>query len=226
MCGIAGIIDFSGQPVDARILLRMRDRMEHRGPDDYGAVLIDAKRRDFTASRSGNGFLQFRDEGELKTQACAVDFSIGLAHRRLSIVDLSESGRQPMCNEDGSIWITYNGEVYNFQEIREELQAAGHLFRSQTDTEVILHAYEQWGMSCLERFIGMFAFALWDAKKQKLILARNRLGVKPLYYCFIRTRLLFASEIKAILEDPGVERTVNEDSFYHYIFPFIVRRPR
>jgi asparagine synthase (glutamine-hydrolysing) len=217
MCGIVGIVEFSGQPTDAHILLKMRDRMEHRGPDDYGAVLIDAKRRDFTARRPGNGFLQFRDEDELKTQACALDFSIGLAHRRLSIVDLSESGRQPMCNEDGSIWITYNGEVYNFNEIRKALQTAGHSFHSKTDTEVIIHAYEQWGMDCLQRFIGMFAFGIWDCRREELILARDRIGVKPLYYCIVGTKLLFASEIKAILEHPEVNRGTNQEALYHYL---------
>lgn len=145
------------------------------------------------------------------------DESVSLGHRRLSIIDLSEHGRQPMSNEDGTIWVTYNGEIYNFQELREALEAKGHVFRSRTDTEVIVHAYEEYGPDCARRFNGMFAFAIWDKKRRELILIRDRLGVKPLYYCVKGKDLVFASEIKAILQVPGLERAVDPLALYRYV---------
>lgn len=145
------------------------------------------------------------------------DEQVSLAHRRLSIIDLSRHGRQPMSNEDGSVWVTYNGEIYNFPELRETLEAKGHAFRSRTDTEVIVHAYEEYGPDCVTRFNGMFAFALWDKNKRELILARDRLGIKPLYYYLNNQKLIFASEIKAILQASDVEREVNPQALYHYI---------
>lgn len=145
------------------------------------------------------------------------DDSVSLGHRRLSIIDLSEHGRQPMSNEDGTIWVTYNGEIYNFQELRERLKARGHIFQSRTDTEVIVHAYEEYGPECVQWFNGMFAFALWDRSRRTLFLARDRLGVKPLYYYHKNDKLIFASEIKAILQVPAVEREVNPQALYHYI---------
>jgi asparagine synthase (glutamine-hydrolysing) len=145
------------------------------------------------------------------------DESISLGHRRLSIIDLSEHGRQPMSNEDGSVWVTYNGEIYNFQELRVMLEAKGHLFRSRTDTEVIVHAYEEYGPDCVQRFNGMFAFALWDSNRRELILARDRLGIKPLYYYLKNGNIVFASEIKAILQVPHLEREVNPQALYDYL---------
>ena len=143
--------------------------------------------------------------------------SISLGHRRLSIIDLSEHGRQPMSNEDGTVWVTYNGEIYNFRELRETLEAKGHTFRSRTDTEVIVHAYEEYGPECVQRFNGMFAFALWDDNKKELILVRDRLGIKPLYYYLNGGKLIFASEIKAILQAPDVEPKINPQALYYYI---------
>ena len=128
-----------------------------------------------------------------------IDRHVGLASRRLSILDLSEAGRQPLANEDSTAWIVFNGAVYNYRELRPELERAGHRFRSQTDTEVVLHAYEEWGSTCLERFNGMFAFAVWDAARGRLFCARDRLGVKPFYYTERDGTLLFASEPKALL---------------------------
>lgn len=145
------------------------------------------------------------------------DDSISLGSRRLSIIDLSENGRMPLTNEDSSIWITYNGEVYNFPQIREELHSRGHTFRSNTDTEVIVHAYEEYGPDCVKRFNGMFAIAVWDRNKQELFLARDRFGIKPLYYYLKNGRLVFGSELKAILEDPSVEREINPQSLYYYM---------
>lgn len=133
---------------------------------------------------------------------------IGLGHRRLSIIDL-EGGGQPISNEDGSLQVVFNGEIYNFVELREELEKAGHVFRTRSDTEVIVHGYEQWGFECVDRFNGIFAFALWDSKSRRLLLARDHLGVKPLYYLFRNDRLVFASEIKSILLDPQCRREIH-----------------
>lgn len=131
---------------------------------------------------------------------------VGLAHRALRIIDLSDAAIQPMTNEDGTLWLIFNGEVYNYIELRPELQARGHRFSSQSDSEVILHAYEEWGPDCLRRFNGMSAFALWDSRRSRLFIARDRLGVKPLYYSWRNRTLAFASEIKALFAHPGVTR--------------------
>lgn len=136
---------------------------------------------------------------------------LGMANRRLSIIDI-EGGTQPISNEDGTINVVYNGEIYNFVELREELRKNGHVFRTQSDTEVIVHGYEEWGDDCTNRFNGIFAFALWDCNRRRLLLARDHLGVKPLYYTVLGDRLLFASEIKALLRDPACPRAVNLQS--------------
>jgi asparagine synthase (glutamine-hydrolysing) len=175
MCGICGMFDFRGKPVDASLLDRMAGVLRHRGPDGSGRFI----------------------QGD-----------VALGHRRLSIIDL-EGGAQPISNEDGSLQIVFNGEIYNFIELRRELEAAGHAFRTRSDTEVIIHAFEQWGLDAVRRFNGIFAFALWDAKERRLILARDHLGVKPLYYTQVGSRLLFASEIKALLQDDACARNVD-----------------
>jgi len=183
MCGIVGLIDLSGEPVEQDILVRMRDTMIHRGPDDAGLL---------------------------------VEGAVGLGHRRLSIIDLSEAGRQPMANEDETVYLVYNGEIYNFLELRRELEALGHRFRSRTDAEVVLHAYEEWKEGCLSRFNGMFAFAVWDSRKGKLFLARDRYGVKPLYYTWIGHTFAFSSEIKAFLEHPAFSVKVDTQALLEY----------
>ena len=136
------------------------------------------------------------------------DGAVGLGHRRLAIIDLSPSGHQPMANETGDVIITYNGELYNFRQLRIELEARGHQFHSRTDTEVIVHAYEEWGAACVDRFNGMFAFAIWDQPRRRLFLARDRFGVKPVYWYCKNNVFVFASEIKAILKHPKVSREV------------------
>ncbi len=137
-----------------------------------------------------------------------LDDHAALAHRRLSIVDLA-GGHQPLANEDGSVWVTYNGEIYNHAAIRRDLESHGHRYRTRSDTETIVHAYEQWGDDCVERFRGMFAFGIWDAPKRRLLLVRDRLGIKPLYWTMSGDRLLFASEIKALLASGLVQARVN-----------------
>ena len=137
-----------------------------------------------------------------------IDESISLCCERLRIIDLSDKASQPIHNEDQTIWVVLNGEIYNFRDLRESLEKK-HDFYTDTDTEVIVHAYEEFGENCLQKLDGMFAFALWDMEKKKLFIARDRLGVKPLYYCIKSDKLLFASEIKSILQDPDIQRKLN-----------------
>lgn len=143
--------------------------------------------------------------------------SVGLGHRRLAIIDLSTAGKQPISNEDETVWVTFNGEIYNFLNIRRDLIKLGHKFRSQTDTEVIVHAYEEWGTDCLHRFNGMFAFALWDERTSRLWLVRDRLGIKPLFYAYSPQGLIFGSEIKAILYHPHLERKIDYEALAYYL---------
>src|SRR5688572_12191051 len=144
------------------------------------------------------------DEGGLH-----IEPGVGLGHRRLSIIDLS-SGQQPLFNENGSVAVVFNGEIYNFQELVPELQALGHTFRTRSDTEVIVHGWEAWGAECVKRFRGMFAFAIWDRNRDTLFLARDRMGVKPLHYSVLANgTVLFASEIKGLLAFPSLDRTLD-----------------
>jgi asparagine synthase (glutamine-hydrolysing) len=142
---------------------------------------------------------------------------LGFGHRRLSIIDLSPKGKQPMTNENGTIWIVFNGEIYNFKVLREKLILNGHVFKSNSDTEVIIHLFEDKGIKCIDELEGEFAFAIFDGNKNKLWLVRDRIGVKPIYYYFSEKRIVFASEIKAILTDNSIPRAVNEEALYHYL---------
>jgi asparagine synthase (glutamine-hydrolysing) len=164
--------------------------------------------------RRMNGVLRHRGPDE---DGVWLQGNVGLGQCRLSIIDLSPLGHQPMCNEDGTVWITFNGEIYNYLELRSALLKKGHRFRSQTDTEAIVHLWEEEGERCVERLRGMFAFALWDANQQVLFLARDRMGKKPLFYAPLPDRLLFGSEIKAILQDPDFKRDVDLEAIHHYL---------
>ncbi len=147
------------------------------------------------------------------------DSGVGLGHRRLAVLDLTEAGRQPMASDDGKIHIIHNGEIYNFKEVRKELEEYGHRFRSATDTEVVLKAYIQWGIDCLNHFVGMFAFALWDARERRLFFARDRLGIKPLYYYYKSGIFVLSSELKALMKFRCFERNVDDETiplFLHY----------
>jgi asparagine synthase (glutamine-hydrolysing) len=190
MCGLVGVLVFDNNNfiVSEDFLIKMRDTMVHRGPDGAGVWISPDKK-------------------------------VGFGHRRLAVIDLSAAAAQPMSNEDQTIWVSYNGEIYNHTEIRRELkEIGGHRWKTDhSDTEVIIHAFEQWGINCLEKFRGMFAIALWDGRKNELWLVRDRLGIKPLYYSIHHGRLVFASEIKALLEDPEQKRQVNDEAFYHYL---------
>lgn len=199
MCGIVGMTDRGG--VDPQVVKKMADVIAHRGPDAEGFLFFDGRGTSLCAS--------FQPPGFPATGA--------LGHRRLSIVDLS-GGAQPLGNEDGSVWVTYNGEIYNHLELRGELQGLGHAFRTDhSDTEVIVHAYEEWGVEAFDRFNGIFAFGIVDLKKQKLLLARDHFGVKPVYYYARDGRLIFSSEIKAILECPYVPRALEQRALCDYL---------
>jgi asparagine synthase (glutamine-hydrolysing) len=190
MCGIVGSLVFadSASVISEALITTMRDTMTHRGPDGCGVWVSS-------------------------------DGRVGLGHRRLSIIDLSDAAAQPMANEDGSLRLVFNGEIYNHAEVRRELESIGgyHWRTDHSDTEVIVHAFEQWGIDCLHKFRGMFAIALWDDKKRELWLIRDRMGVKPLYYAVSNGRITFASEIKALLRDPRQKRAVNEEALFHYL---------
>ena len=189
MCGIAGYLTSRPLPDLPAALRAMGRSIVHRGPDDDG--FLETSTRDGTQQ-------------------------LGFAHRRLSIIDLS-TGKQPITNEDGSVSIVFNGEIYNFPGLRDELIALGHAFHTRSDTETIVHAYEQWGPDCLRRFRGMFAFAIWDARQERLFLARDRYGKKPLFLYEQPGLLLFASEVKAILSFPGVTARLNSAALPEYM---------
>jgi asparagine synthase (glutamine-hydrolysing) len=191
MCGIFGFLTYEKADVPAVDLLRrMRETMTHRGPDDKGEYI-----RPFDA------------EGPF----------VFFGHRRLSIIDL-EGGHQPLSNEDETVWVLFNGEIYNFLDLKSDLEKKGHRFQTRSDTEVIVHGYEEWGDGCFERFNGMFAVAIWDGKRKRLLLARDRFGKKPLYYCLLNGTLIFASELKAIMAYPSFPNTLDPHSFMKYLF--------
>ena len=205
MCGIAGMYSASGRPVDLRALEAMTRMQAHRGPDGEGYVLLDGRGQEKPVPLQGSVAL-----------ARSHRHSIGLGHRRLAIVDLSPLGHQPMATEDERCWVAYNGEIYNYIELRDELRGKGHRFRSASDTEVLLAAYREWGEACLERFNGMFAFALWDGERRRLFCARDRMGEKPFYYHWDGERFLFASEIKGLLA-AGLRPRPNQRAVFAYL---------
>jgi len=205
VCGIVGIANTEFRPPDESVLRSMCDAIVHRGPDDEGYYVS-------RAAETGSGS---RVHGTA---------SIGLGMRRLSIIDLS-TGKQPIHNEDKTVWVVLNGEIYNYPELRKELEAKGHRFYTQSDTEAIVHAYEEYGDDVPKHLRGMFAFALWDEKQQRLLLARDRVGKKPLLYSIIGRELVFASEFQAILRHPDVSRDVNLEAISHYLSFMCVPAP-
>jgi len=199
MCGIAGIVG-EVTPGLAAASHMMLNRLQHRGPDDHGWL---------TYSRNG------LDTGKGKPPGEATE--VMLLHRRLSILDLSKAGHQPMTSLNGRYHIVFNGEIYNYVELRNELQGAGFTFCTESDTEVLLAAFDHWGSGCLQRLVGMFAFVILDSEARKLFLARDFFGIKPLYYSSTPSRLAFASEIKVLLELPDIARQVNPQGVFHYM---------
>lgn len=188
MCGIAGFVTPSSNLDTLAHLALMGQAIAHRGPDDTGILDV------------ASGDAQYR---------------VGLVHRRLSIIDIA-TGHQPLGNADGSVQVIFNGEIYNFQPLREQLIALGHTFKTASDTETIVHAYVQWGEECVRHFRGMFAFAIWDARHDRLFIARDPFGKKPLFLCEHAGGLLFASEIKALLAVPGVAAQADEAAIWDY----------
>jgi len=191
MCGILGFLTPRVADIpDLGELRSMRDLLTHRGPDDQGE------------------FIRSVDEGGP---------FVYMGHRRLSIIDLA-GGHQPLSNENKTVWVIFNGEIYNFLETRSRLEALGHQFRTNSDTEVIVHAYEEYGERCFRHFNGMFAIGIWDEIRKRLLLARDRLGKKPLFYSFVKGNFLFASELKALIAYPNFSRQIDPLSFMKYLF--------
>ena len=231
MCGIAGAISLSHKPLQAERLKPMVDVIAHRGPDDAGYLVWQTATRhplgqDFTDSQFQNvcPLLPVIDSPSGQNRLGSEKWDLFFGHRRLSIIDLSPRGHQPMCDKSRRIWLVYNGEIYNFRTIRQELKALGYHFSSTSDTEVIIYAYHEWGTNCIQRFNGMFALALYDNRNQKVWLARDRYGIKPLYYTLTnKGTFLFGSEIKSILkylpETPDVDlAALNEYFSFQNIF--------
>jgi asparagine synthase (glutamine-hydrolysing) len=188
MCGITGIFNYSQSPnLLSESLLKQMTRVIAHRGPDDDGIYI-----------SPNQLL-------------------GFGFRRLAIIDLSPAGHQPMSNHDGSIWVVFNGEIYNHRDLRKDLEAKGYRYNSKTDTETILYAYQEYGLDFVQKLYGMFAIALWDSRKEELILIRDRIGIKPLYYTVAGGALMFGSEIKSILEHPSVRRTLNSQAFYDYL---------
>lgn len=196
MCGINGIL--SGDFRSKQKITRLNRMLKHRGPDDEGFVLINtaANSSEVFSGDDSIPYIKQKYKNIKESDLSSGDLVFG--HRRLSIIDLSEGGHGPMCDSSGKIWITYNGEIYNYIELREQLVSRGYKFRTSSDTEVIINSYIEWGEECLNLFNGMWAFALWDGNKKKLFLARDRFGVKPLYYISVPGLFAFSSEIKPL----------------------------
>ena len=191
MCGIAGFINFDpAEEVDnpGKVLRNMLDSLRHRGPDDRGQERFQS------------------DTGPI----------LHLGHQRFSIIDLSPAGHQPMPNDDKSVWVSTNSEIYNYQALRDELRESYH-FKSDSDTEVLLRAYEKWGIECLDKLNGMFSFAIWDSKRSALFIARDRMGIKPLYYNIQGRQLTFASELRALLASGFIDKSISSGGLFQYL---------
>lgn len=229
MCGIVGAISLEAKSICVDYAKPMTDKISHRGPDDAGYLFFH------TGSRHNNDRLSFFqnltddkfkniddmlptiESNSIKRELYLHDYDLFLGHRRLAILDISYAGHQPMSDLSKNIWIVYNGEIYNFQEIRNELIKIGHKFKSHTDTEVIIYAYIEWGEKCIEKFNGMFSFCIYDNFKKRIILARDRYGIKPLYYHLTKNNtLIFASEIKSILEYKDYESKIDKEALLEY----------
>jgi len=227
MCGIAGILSLNKEPIEPYAIERMCDVAAHRGPDDAGYALFSLEGN---GQKSGNFWFELTDNNfkhknvhlapmesdYARWEIEANRWHLALGHRRLAVIDLSAKAHQPMTDRGKRVWISYNGEVYNFKDLRAELEKAGYIFYSNSDTEVVIYSYIEWGIDCLKKFNGMFAFALWDNERNKLFLVRDRYGIKPLYYYFKDNVLIFASEIKSILQSGRVKMEVDLEALNEY----------
>lgn len=221
MCGIAGII-YKNNPSSIKdVMFAMSRSIKHRGPDGEGfAFFSDTKST--AAFSEETPVINKQSKTFLFNPSNSIDtvepmYSMAFAHRRLSIIDLSESGHQPMCDTSGDYWITFNGEIYNYIELREELKSKGCVFVTQTDTEVALEAYKEWGVNCLQKFNGMWAFAVYDKIKKQVFCARDRVGVKPFYYINTTNYFAFASEHKAFIKSKLIPFEINEQQQFDFL---------
>lgn len=219
MCGIAGIVLKEKNSFDlGHKIVSMSDALSHRGPDGEGFIFATEN----TVTPCFHTLKKKYERGDLKylPQSPVSEFPgsfLAFAHRRLSIIDLSESGHQPMCNTNGDLWIVFNGEIYNYIELRDELKTLGHTFVSGSDTEVVLMAYTQWGQACVEKFNGMWAFCIYDREKKICFASRDRLGVKPFYYVNTTHLFSFASEQKAFIKSGIVRAKTDQKALHNYL---------
>lgn len=220
MCGIAGIILKQKSDLNLpEVALNLSRALKHRGPDGEGIICISPNQitpfktdHSPTFTNTTTNYIP-KQELNFTFSNCSAAF----AHRRLSIIDLSEAGHQPMCCKDAKIWITFNGEIYNYIELKEELKNKGYVFVSDSDTEVVINAYKHWGKNCVEKFNGMWAFCVYDSANQLYFASRDRLGVKPFYYINNQSYLAFASEQKAFVKSKLIKADINEKSLHHYL---------
>jgi asparagine synthase (glutamine-hydrolysing) len=228
MCGIVGSLSLNRPSINVDYTKPMADKIAHRGPDDAGYLFFHTGARhdrgiSFYQNLTDEKFKNIDDMLPVIESSSAQrelhhhDYDLYMGHRRLSILDISYAGHQPMSDLSKNIWIAYNGEIYNFKEIRVELEQLGHRFKSQTDTEVIIYAYAQWGIECIHKFNGMFAFSLYDNFKKKLYLVRDRYGIKPVYYHITEDKtFIYASEIKSILEYKDYKSDIDKEALLEY----------
>jgi asparagine synthase (glutamine-hydrolysing) len=220
MCGIAGIINLANKPIEPHYLIQMNRSIRHRGQDDEGYILIERPTGKFALASGPDSPPEIRNRfPSLDNNHLAGQATIGLAHRRFSIIDLTIGGHQPAFSHNRSCCLVFNGEIYNFLEIRRELEGTGYLFHTNSDTEVLAGAYHTWGTQCFKYFNGFWALAIYDFAQQQLILSRDRLGKKPLYWVKKDDYVFFASEIKALLQIPMISQTtrVNESAIYPWL---------
>jgi len=220
MCGIAGIVNYNANFKVKESIIPMLNEIKHRGPDDEGCVFISANTSvpsygSDTPSEVKNATLPYAPKSDMNTYTDSTNVVLG--HRRLSILDLSEHAHQPMCNETENYWIVFNGEIYNYQKIRAELIEKGHQFTSNSDTEVVLKAFIEWGKDCLAKFNGMWSFVIYDKTTKKLFGARDRFGVKPFYYINNKSHFAFCSEIKGLLKIDGFKKEINPVAVYDFL---------
>lgn len=228
MCGIVGALSLNKPSVNVDYIKPMADKIAHRGPDDAGYLCFHTgarhnKKISFYQNLTDEKFKNIEDmlptieSNSAQRELHSHDYDLYMGHRRLSILDVSYAGHQPMSDLSKNIWIAYNGEIYNFKELRIELEELGHRFKSQTDTEVIIYAYIEWGIECIKRFNGMFAFSLYDNFNKKFYLCRDRYGIKPVYYHITEDKtFIYASEIKSILEYKDYKSEVDKEALLEY----------
>ncbi len=227
MCGIAGVLSLSLPSINVDCTKPMLDKIAHRGPDDAGYLYFNTgskeKKKSFHKNLTEKKFKKFNspysilESDRIEKELHQENFDLYMGHRRLSIIDLSYSGHQPMSDYSKNVWISFNGEIYNFKELRSELKKLEYKFKSNTDTEVIIYAYIEWGIECIKKFNGMFAFSLYDNRKKKFYLCRDRYGIKPLYYHLTKNKtLIYASEIKSILQYKDYKNNIDKEALIEY----------